>query len=264
MVWAMTGAFSGDERSKQSTVLVEAALKDIKERVSGHRVSDGKVRKEEKYVVSTIATMEASRRSLDIVYKGRQLNFEENEKLRSAYLDSVKESLDFGKKAKDFIKSLPTMTIGAAGGVTVAQAFSISGIQLWAIGLGLAAFGYIVNLLFVRRARKQTQMLYVAQDYERDLYYDQYVTRVSIILTSLYLDLDRIHKNVFGQTYPVDSAGVSQIIEELLRGVRPTLCSYVHKHMKAKKITPELWSMCESGVEDAVRNCPYWEAQKIR
>lgn len=252
MVWARTGLFSDDEHSKQSTVLVEEALKNIKERAQSDE-------KENKYVISTIATMDSSLRSLDTAYKGRQLNFEENEKLRSAYLDSIRESLDFGKKAQDFLRSLPTMTIGAAGGVTIAQALGVSGIKLWGIGLGLAAVGYIVNLLFVRHGRKKTQMLYIVQDYERDLYYDQYITRVSTILTSLYLDLDRIHKNIFGQPYPVDATEVHQIIEEMLRGVRSTFCMYVHKHMREKKITPELWSLCETGALDAVKQCPYWE-----
>ena len=254
MAWAMTGAFSDDTHSNQSAVLVEAALKDIKERAS--KDTSGK---EEEYIISAIATMDASRRSLDTVYKGRQLNFEENEKLRSSYLNSVKESVEFGKKAQDFLKSLPTMTIGAAGGVTLAQAFEITGIQLWAIGLALAAIGYFVNLHFVRRARKRTQMLYIAQDYDRSLYYDKYIKRVSIILTSLYLDLDRIHKNVFNQKYPIDSIEESKLIEDLLYGVRPTFCKYVHKHMRNGKITPELWALCESGDQNAVTVCPCWE-----
>lgn len=254
IVWALTGAFSNDEHSKQSAVLTEAALKDIKERA---KADDN----EKKYVISAIATMYASRRSLDTVYKGRELNFEENEKLRSAYLDSVKENLAFGEKARDFLKSLPSMTIGAAGGVTVAQALDVSDISLWGIGLLLAATGYLVNLLFVRRAREKTQLLYVIQDYERSLYYDQYVVRVSVILTSLYLDLDRIHKNVFGQSYPVDSTEVNAIVEEMLRGVRPTFCQYVHKHIREKKITPALWPVCETGSSEGITKCPHWEGR---
>lgn len=252
MVWALTGAFSDDVHSKQSTVLVEETLKDIKERAQADV-------NEKKYVISAIATMDASRRSLDVIYKGRQLNFEENEKLRSAYLDSVKESLAFGEKAKDVLKSLPSMTIGAAGGVTVAQILKVSDIYLWGIGLMLGAAGYLVNLWFVQRAREKTQFLYVTQDYERGLYYDQYVVRVSLVLTSLYLDLDRIHKNIFGQTYPIGSLEVETVVEDMLSGIRPTFCQYVHKHMGEEKITPRLWSLCETGTIEAVRKCPHWE-----
>lgn len=251
MVWARTGMFSNDEHSKISAVLTEAALKNIRERAEADD-------KERKYVNSAIATMDATLRSLDIIHKGRELNFEENEKLRKAYLDSVKENLEFGKKAGDFLKSLPAMVIGGAGGITVAQYFKISDINLWAIGLALASIGYIVNLEVVRLMRKRTQMLYVVQDYERSLYYDQYVTRVATTLTSLYLDLDRIHKNVFEQSYSVD-VEVSNIIGEMLKGVRPTFCKYIHKHIREKKIKPELWTLCETGKEVAVEKCPCWE-----
>jgi len=77
MIWARTGAFSNDEHSKLSAVLTEAALKDIKDRAE-------KDDKEREYVISAIATMDASLRSLDTIYKGRELNFQENERLRSA------------------------------------------------------------------------------------------------------------------------------------------------------------------------------------
>lgn len=255
MVWARTGMFSNDEHSKISAVLTEAALKNIGERAEADD-------KERKYVNSAIATMEATLRSLDIIHKGRNLNFEENEKLRKASLDLVKENLEFGKNAGDFLKSLPAMVIGSAGGITVGQYlgqhFNISVITLWAIGLALASIGYIVNLEVVRLMRKRKQMLYVAQDYERSLYYDQYVTRVAMTLTSLYLDLDRIHKNVFGQSYSVD-VEVSNIIGEMLKGVRPTFCKYIHKHIREKKIKPELWTLCETGKEGAVEKCPRWE-----
>jgi len=52
---------------------------------------------------------------------------------------------------------------------------------------------------------------------------------------------------------------VSNIIGEMLKGVRPTFCKYVHKHMREKKIEPELWTLCETGKKDAVEKCPCWE-----
>ena len=258
MIWARTGMFSNDTDSKNLAALTEAALKNIKDRAEADD-------KERKYVDCAIATMDATLRSLDIIHKGRTLNFEENEKLRKASLDQIKENLEFGKNTRDFLKSLPAMVIGGAGGFTVAQHFQdklgISDITLWAIGLALASIGYIVNLGVVRLMRKRKQMLYIAQDYERNVYYDQYVTRVATTLTSLYLDLDRIHKNVFEQSYSV-GVEVSYIIEEMLKGVRPTFCEYIHKHIMEKRIKPELWALCETGKVGAVEKCPYWEGKE--
>lgn len=169
LVWARTSGFSNDEHSKRSAVLAEANMKDIKDRAKGNA-------KEEEYVYSSIAAMDASLRSLDMIYKGRQLNFEENAKLRSSYLNSLKENLEFGNKAKDFMKSLPTMTVASAGGVTIAQMLNIAGMTLWLVGLILAALGYWINLVIVRLVRNKKQMYYVQQDYERDLYYEQYIS----------------------------------------------------------------------------------------
>ena len=254
MIWARTGLFSNDEYSGQTAALVEAELKAIKDRAESDE-------KERKYIASVMASMEASLRNLDIIYKGRQLNFQENEQLRTAYLDSISENMDFGNKAKDLLKSLPAMSIGGAGSVTVAQALGFQGVTLWGIGIALTGLGYIVNLITVRLMRRGKQLLYVRQDYERGLYYDQYLSRVAVALTSLYLDLDRIHKNIFEQPYPIEG-DVKTIITGMLEGVRPTFCEYIHKHMHERKISPELWSLCETGRTAAVEKCFFWEGKK--
>jgi hypothetical protein len=263
MVWAMTGKFSDDEPSNRIAAYVEDSLKQIEDRALASTP------KEKGYIISAIATMRASLRSLDNAYKSRSLNFQENEKLRLAYLDSIKESLDFGDKIQDFLKSLPTMTITAAGGVTLLQLLpgKILPEVSWGIGIGLAALGYLINLWFVRRARHQTQVLYVRQDYERNLYYDQYVRRTADIIHGLILDLERIHKHTFGENYETDLTpnAIEETIEKILTGVRSTFCIYAHKHMIEKKITPEIWAMCESGHTEGIKMCQHWEGlQKNR
>lgn len=260
MVWAMTGRFSDDEPSRKLSLYVEDTLRDIEQQVHSQGVSS----EERSYVAGAIATMKASLRSLDTAYNGRELNFKENEKLRTTYLESVKDSLHFGTRAQDFLKSLPTMTIGAAGGVTVAKAIGRSEVTLWGVGLGLAGAGYLVNLLIVRLARRQTRMLYVIQDYERGMYYDQYVHRVADTLLGLFLDLERIHKRVFRENYESDvtPSALESVVNEILVGVHPTFCPYVHKHMSEGRITPELWATCESGTPEAVHLCPMWEGQR--
>ncbi|WP_167599348.1 hypothetical protein [Chlorobaculum sp. 24CR] len=152
----------------------------------------------------------------------------------------------------------------SAGGVTVAQYFKASAFELWGIGLVLAGLGYLVKFYLVSRTRRKTQMLYVTQDYERGLYYEQYLDRVHLVLLALFLDLERIHKRVFRENYEADttSIAVQSIIDDILSGVRSTFCPYAHKHMAEKKVTPELWTLCESGTRKAVKNCPLWEGRQ--
>lgn len=258
MVWAMTGAFSNDKLSTDAAKLVTERLKDITERVAQDPSAQ-----EQEYVRGAITCMEATVRSLDTVYKGRELNFKDSDELRTLYLESVKGSLDFGEGAKDFLKSLPGLSIGGAGGLTLASMLQAQPVTLWGVGITLAGVGYVVNALIVQYARKQRQLLYVRHDYDRDVYYDRYISQVSSILTSLYLDIDRLHKNTFGQAYPVGDPALAQdIVENFLKGVRPAFCPNVHKHMQGKKITPEIWSRCEAGGAEAMETCALCEGGK--
>ena len=193
------------------------------------------------------------------VYQGRNLNFDENKKLRDAYLNSTERSIDFGNKLQDVLKSLPTMTAAGAGGGLLAFIAQFTGIRnipqidilSCILILGSAAIGFLINSKYVKWKSKKTQKEYVAQDHERNLYYKHYVRRVELILKALYKDLDRIHNEVFDHSYPIKGEADS-IIEDLIKGIWPTYCKYASKHIQEKRITPELWPMCEIGDEDYI------------
>jgi len=267
IAWARTGAFSESIHSQRYADLARIELNDIKSRSKNDE-------KEKEYVSSAIAVIEANLRNLDTIYKGRELNFKENEKLRSSHLDYVKQSIEFGTRAKDYLKSLPSITLGGASGVTLAQILGASNIQLWVFGLVSAAIGYSIYWMVIRNSRIDKLWLYVIQDYERGIYYKHYLDRVTLTLNSLYIEIDRFHENIFGEKYPKDTE-VNEVIRELLKGIQPTYCKYVHSHLKrgivedrnGKKIVGrkfrkkvgEQWFACESGIEDIVKNCPYWK-----
>lgn len=254
--WARTGSFTNDPNSQMAAQMAEQAVKDLKARSESNDP-------EKEYVANAVAAMDASIRNLEIVYKGRNLNFEENSKLRKSYLESINESIQFGTKAKDFVKSLPAMAVTTAGGVTLLDIIKDNGWNeptLWGFGIALAGVGYLINLGAVRYARLKTQEHYVRQDYERDLYYQQYINRSKSILLGLYKDIERIHRKHFGAYYEdVDQA--AEVVNDVLKGVHTTSCPYVHLHMSQGIISPKLWPMCEAGVGEAVRNCEFWERE---
>jgi len=285
IVWALTGEFAKDSRSRLSASLVEKEVENIR--------SSANENNEKKYVSYAVAAMYASLRTIHTIYKGRDLNFVENERLRLASLKSVEESIEFGTKLKDVLKSLPGMTIGGVSGATVGQrleaqyqslgisppsgtpppsvlsalldTFSESGILLWTmVALGIV-IGFLLNWLFLAWIGRRKQRLYFMQDYERNLYYHQYLRQVRGILESLYLDLDQVHEKIFGDLYPINER--NKIIEEILSEAEPRHCKYVDRHMREKKITPELWPLCETGnLENlemkAVEECPHWKAEE--
>jgi len=98
----------------------------------------------------------------------------------------------------------------------------------------------------------------IRMDYERNLYYAQYVQRSKAALISLYQSVDRHHRTVFKEFYD-PKADPTTIIEEVLGGIGPTMCKYVTDHMNANVITPDLWSICETGLENEIKKCPHWK-----
>ncbi|HPT30926.1 MAG TPA: hypothetical protein PLW67_03760 [Prolixibacteraceae bacterium] len=258
MAWALTGKFSNDELSNTMANLVEDQLKRVEE----YSRKPGTDARETSYVSCAISTLRASLRSLENAYKGRELNFAENAKIREIYLQQVEDNLKFGSSAKDFFKSLPSMTITSAGGLTVMQMAGLEGPVKWAVAIVLLAVGYLINLVIVRQSRRRVQMLYVKQDFDRDMYYDQYIHRVTSILHGLFLDLERIHERIFEETYEKDITLLPEIVRDILKGVLSPMCPFAAKHKNEEKITPELWAFCESGNPEATKYCPFWEGKK--
>ncbi len=254
LAWALTGQFAKPSDSidaGMSATMADALLKDGQKRAP--------VGPELDYVQNATAAIRAAMRTLETLYKGRELNFQENEQLRSVYLENFRDNLQFGKKAQDFLKALPTMTISAGTGVfSLAQVDTLQGWPLALIGLAFAGFGFAVNAGFVYLTRERQQKLYIREDYERNLYYQQYINRVSVALISLYLDVDRAHWDSFKSSYPGAPGDAKDVVAKVLDGAQHTMCKYVHKHKREGRITPGLWTLCEVG-QDAARTCPLWE-----
>lgn len=266
ITWARTGAFSEAFHSQQYAEDANKELKDIKNRAKNNK-------NEEEYVSNAIALIEANLRNLDNIYKLRNLNFEDNQKLRSTHLDYVKQSLDFGIKTKDFLKSIPSIALGGAGGITLAQIIGASSVQLWIAGLFFAGLGYLINWIIIKNMRVEKQWLYIQQDYERSLYFEEYLNKAYIILKNLYNDVYQEHENIFKNKYPTNESS-NELIKNFLKGIQPTFCKHIKKHLKnnnvedrkgnpitgrkLKKLICEQWTYCETGNLEGTKNCPLW------
>lgn len=279
LVWACTGTFSEKKDLRLSPILVCEAMKDIR-RLSGkrkkHNENEENDEKEKEYLARAEIAMNSCLRSIHTLYKGRELNFKENEELRKAYLESLKESIDFGNKLRDLLKSLPTMAIGGVSGFTVIK-YLLDGcyvgkgwypkfydIYTWIIVVLGIAIGYFLNdLVLVKWTRKRKQMLYIISDYERNIYYEYYLDHVGALLRSLYQDLNQIYREVFGNPDNEENMGeIDKTIEDLLKEARPKHCDYYHEHMKKKRISPGKWAICETGFKDDLERCPHWNYEK--
>lgn len=252
-VWARMAYFAAEEKDEKSTepdkkcpeghrVLSESEIKELMDWA-------GDDEERQAYITSAASAMDGSLRSLCIVYKGRELNFDENKKLREAYLDSVEDSIKLEETLKGSLKTLPIPIIGTVGGVSASSYLGLSGIALVGFGAFLAIALYLVSLGAVIRRRKGKEKHYVIQDFERNLYFDDYLKRVESILLALHRRLQQIHESVFGATRPGPKG--EETVRGLLIGVKPNYCEYVNRHMRDKKkikfIARDLWATCESG-----------------
>jgi len=182
-------------------------------------------------------------------------------------LEAIKENIEFGKEATDYLKTLPTMVVSGVGSITIADLLlKVFDIKLLIIyGLIFAAIGFIGYLVYIRLIRNFKIKLYIAQDYERTLYYEQYVNRVMMVLNNLYNELDQIHQHVYGFSYSqVFYSDENDNIEMFLSGIRPTFCEFTHEHMSKRKIKPGRWAGCEVGIEEVELECPALKSRMER
>jgi hypothetical protein len=236
------------------TFLVDKALEDIR-----IRAENGE---ENEYVDRVLAAMNASLRSIHTIYSGRNLNFDENKELRETYLKSMKESIDYGFRVKDILKSLPTASLGAAGGLTLTSIISWSETEEFLFITAFAVLGFFAGWLFIWWRGRKTWKLYVRRDYERNLYFSHYLDQVTTVLESLYENVCQIYSETFGEIHP-ETGKKKAAVKDIIEGMRPNPCKCVDKHMRENKITANQWSMCETGNVNIIkRHCPVWKKEK--
>ena len=282
VAWALTGEFSDDSRSQEMAKPVRARLNQIAEtgkkengkqggekgQTGGQGDATNHTELERRYINWAITAIAASLRSLEIAYKGREINFKENETLRTKHLEMVMESLEYSRKTKELLQSVPAMAVSSGGGATVASLISESPGFLAGMALAFAGLGHIVYLLHLIRTRRHRLKLYVKMDYERNLYYDQYLDRAETILRSLHHELKRLHREVFGEAYPdaseePDAPKEKDIAGRLIDELRPNRCPHIHSHMAKGLVMPQEWAYCETQDRDLSGICRHWGVDRL-
>ena len=254
ITWARTGKFSSSPHSEAMGNKADARLKIIEENAS-------KEPKKHDYVQQVVSAMDATHRTLDTIYKGRELNFKENEKLRQSSLDSIQDVIQFGTRGKDLVRSLPGLAIGSAGGVTLLNVFypggSPPGYATWGIGVVAAALGFLVYQAAMLLSRRWKEQNYIREDYDRGLYYQQYVQRTERALRGLYDEACAAHRRVFDEDVCGDDGAA---LDRYLDALQPTFCPYVHEHMRLGVVRCKHWPMCETGgpPESNRDACDWW------
>ena len=242
------------------TPFVGKALEDIRK----HAGDDSK---KHLYVDRVLAAMDASLRSLNTIYKGRNLNFDENTALREAYLKSMRESIKYGYELKDLVKTLPaTTSIGAVLGAAlprISEKLSLHDDSSWPVVVIFALGGFLIGWILVQLEGQKTQRLHVRQDLERKLYFCSYLQRVYDVLESLYDSVCLIYHDIYNEEYleEEEKKKEKEIITKMLAVMMPKICEYAPRHLIENKINPELWPICETGNMEIIKNCKIWKKE---
>jgi uncharacterized repeat protein (TIGR01451 family) len=230
---------------------------------------------EEKYVRESAAAIRASVRNLATIYRGRDLNFKENDILREVYLTSIKENLAFGTSLKDYAKALPNAVIAGGSGL----AFSlislqylnaeINSVDVFIISVIAGIVGILLYLIILKISRWRQKQFYIRSDHERNLYYIQYLDRSKKELKELYRELNDIHTkyrkdkplenldwvrdSVLGRTAddrvdmtPGNNPEGDEEINNLLESLYPTECRDADQCIYNGMYDPGCWVRCET------------------
>jgi hypothetical protein len=209
----------------------------------------------------------SSQRTLQIIVEGRNLNFKEEDELRESSQENILYFSQFSSNLQSILPRLGSMAVvGSAGSITFAQIFNdvLKDLPGYTFPLIIAladGIGYLLHgLVVIPTVKRLLQREKIRADYDRNLYYDQYYERSRNALATLFIALEECHNSFFGNKYHGENMSAHEAAEMSIEGARPTMCYYVYKHMNAKKITPDLWPMCETG--RGVKECRLYKEEK--
>ncbi len=217
--------------------------------------------KQIQYVRESTLAIRAAVRNLSTVYRGRELNFRENDGLRNVYMNAIKEDLSFVINLKNFAKALPGAVISGGVGLVLSVASQqILGVPLTEIDIlrisiiaGIA--GIIVFFLFNLITRWRQTKFYVRSEHQRTLYFRYYLDRSKKVLIDLYYELalqyhhyiDNTFTNYSPKKCPHENYNGYDEIDLILKGLYPTsVCENADKCIHSWFFRPRWWIHCET------------------
>jgi len=258
--WALTIGQSGSADAEG----LRERQKDIQDYIDGIRselVKKGKANQQHiRYIDAIYAAINSCVRTLHIIIRGRDTNFKEVDKLKEVYLAKAEAITTFSGNLQSAFGRIATITIGGTS-ATAIVAYYFPNLPTFVFPLVLAAAGAIsfgVHEQFVKPwQQKENVKASIRNDYQRNLYYQQYVRRTKDALTRLFKETLDLYKEIYDGSYDPKydiPKNREEFTDNLLGPLGfniPYICPNIHdcfaKGIILDKKNLDRWPTCESG-----------------
>lgn len=273
--WGLTAKYSEKLEGQVDAEYTQQRMKDVQSRVE-QRLEDSdsevkiKAQHDIRYLDNLYSVIDSSVRSLVISINGRNHNFAEVGDL----IKKQEQIIDNTKRLTANLQSItPRIASTTIGGVTVPMIikalyeWKLPGYTLpieffyFTILLASAAFYLFHEWKIVPRSIKKHQQLLIQAEYARNKYYDDWLKRAQLLLSSLLHESTRIYRKFYDKSYQENKEIVTRIIEGI---EQKYMCRYVHVCMettieptKNDRINYRRWPTCETSI--GVKECPVYK-----
>ena len=248
IAWASTNDLSTNPKISGNAERVKKRMDDIIE-----IAYKGNNMKEKEYINSVYMAIESTYRSLATITNGRNNNYTEINTVRDQQAKDMQSYASFILTLQSTIPRIAEMTIGGIASGTLfgpyfIRMFPSLGDSAFHISVALGAvIFYLVSEFYINpRLAKRKLRSIIQLDYDKDLYYQQYLNRIKEALISLYDQVENLHVKNFKIKYNEEKNSETEV-DDLLKGLDTTMCENVVTCMENEKITPDNWAVCESG-----------------
>jgi hypothetical protein len=166
-------------------------------------------KKEVKYLRRALPYIYSSLRELEVIYHGRQSNFNHIRALSEKYRENIKDEIKFGSSVRDYLKAIPWVGISGGTGITAVMILDSCGFELCGnyclvfkmfLPALSATLGGLLYYFVTKWGWKKAELSLIKLDHDSNIYYIHYLNRCKKVLYNLNKELSFIHQDIFGNS----------------------------------------------------------------
>lgn len=212
------------------------------------------------YFDSVYAAINSCVRSLLNIINGRDANFKDVDALKDIYTANAQALETFSANLQSSFGQLASITFGGTSATAI--------VAYYFLKLPIFIFPLVINCrwcsvicgsqtVYCTLVAKKNVKANIRTDYQRDLYYQQYVRASKDALKGLFTETLDLYNEVYGVSYDTkydDPKTIEALINNLMESIdfKKYACPKIYKcYANGKKFNQkdlaQQWSNCESG-----------------